>query len=96
MKKTLEEIGNMLDDLDCRLYAIEQSQMPSNYSLYHPEEETEEKAPPVRPIVNVTYQIDAKSTPAFKKLEEKIALINGRLTKYFEGKKSASSKFTIK
>ena len=37
-----------------------------------------------RPIVNVTYQINARSTPAFKELEEKIALINGRLSKYFD------------
>ena len=88
-----EQLGKVLDDLDCRLYAIEQSQLPSNYSLYHPEEETEEKAPPVKPIVNVTYQVDAESTPTFKELEEKIALINGRLTKYFE---SNSSKFIIR
>ena len=44
------------------------------------------KPPKSRPIVNITYKVNARSTPAFKELDDKITLINGRLTKYFEDK----------
>ena len=43
-----EELARVLNDIDCRIYALEQAQMPSNYSLYHTEEppEKEEKVEP--------------------------------------------------
>ena len=50
-----------------------------------------EPKPIFRPRSNITYQINAESAPAFKELEEKIALINGRLTKYFEQSRKKGS-----
>jgi len=40
-----EELGKVLDDIDCRLYVLEQSQMLSNYSLYHPNERSDDVKP---------------------------------------------------
>jgi len=76
---------------------------PMSYSVYRslcqqhgwqdpgpdrPAEPEEQQRPYIpRPIVNVTYQVNSIQTPAFQDLEDKIRLINGRLTKYFEGKK---------
>lgn len=58
-----------------------------------PEEPKEEIISQPRPIVNVTYNIDAKNTPAFKALEDRISLMNGRISKYFEGKKKGKDKY---
>ncbi len=40
-----------------------------------------------RPVVNVSYFMDGKSTPAFKELQERIDKVNGRFSQYFEGKR---------
>lgn len=60
----------------------------------YPEEDkpVEAKEPRQRPAV--IYQMDAKDTPAFKELNERINLMNDRLTKYFGSKnKSRPSPF---
>ena len=46
-----------------------------------------ERIPQQQPIANITYKVNAKSTPAFKDLQEQITELRGRLTKYFESKR---------
>ena len=67
----------------------------SKPSYFRELEEVQKDMPAPRPIVNVTYKMDARSTPAFKELKEQIALTNGRLDKYFEDKKKVKRKYTI-
>ena len=84
--KNWEELGNFLDDLDCRIYALEQAQLPSNYSLYQSEER--EPTNDDKPITNtnVIYQVDGKSADIFKqtarraiKNENQIRFLKGQL-----------------
>ena len=58
---------------------------PDTVRLPEPEEEAKPVFQP-RPIINITYKVNDVDTPAFKALGERITLISGRLTKYFEGK----------
>jgi len=74
----IEEIQDILAEFENRVSYLENSE--------HSHEAIVDKPKEPRPVVNVTYQINARSTPAFKELDEKIHLLNGRLSKYFEEK----------
>ena len=85
MIESWEALGEVLADFENRLSTLENSQS----SPREPEAREVSNQP-----VNITYQIDAKSTPAFKELEDRIRFLEGRMTKYFEGKKNVYTKYS--
>jgi len=56
--------------------------------------EAEKKPQELRPIINITYKVNARSTPAFKDLQEQITELRGKLTKYFESRPKRQSKYS--
>ena len=85
MINSWEELGDHLAEIENRFSYLENSQ-----PCYREPEVREAETPH---FTQVIYQINAKSTPAFKELDQKIHLLNGRLTKYFGGKKKEEAPF---
>lgn len=48
---------------------------------------------PTKPVINVTYQVDGKSTPVFRELEEKIKVLEFMVRTQSQGKKQSSKRY---